>query len=134
MSCKFLLAALIVFGFVDAAFANWWIVRSADEKCLVVDIEPSGKGVTKVGKEYTNTGASRSRRQRALQRTKCCGSHFHPRQGQVRFYSARPIALAMFVGAFPVKLVCAGAANKLCIVTGVFSPGQNPWVTGNAGH
>ena len=52
MSCKFLLAALIVFGFANAAFANWWIVRSADEKCLVVDIERSGKDVTKVGKVY----------------------------------------------------------------------------------
>jgi hypothetical protein len=55
MSCKFLLAALIVFGFANAAFANWWIVRSADEKCLVVDIEPSGKDVTKVGKDAYQT-------------------------------------------------------------------------------
>jgi hypothetical protein len=35
------------------AFADWWIVRSADEKCLVVDVEPTpGKeGVTKIGKD-----------------------------------------------------------------------------------
>ena len=37
------------------AFANWWIVRSADEKCLVVDIEPPGKDVTKVGKDVYQT-------------------------------------------------------------------------------
>ena len=35
------------------ALANWWIVRSSDKKCLVVDIEPTGKDkrVTKIGKE-----------------------------------------------------------------------------------
>ena len=35
------------------AFANWWIVRSSDETCLVVDIEPTGKekGITKIGKD-----------------------------------------------------------------------------------
>lgn len=35
------------------AFANWWIVRSSDGECLVVDIEPVGAGVTKVGKAIT---------------------------------------------------------------------------------
>jgi hypothetical protein len=35
------------------AFANWWIVRSSDETCLVVDIEPIGseKGITKIGRD-----------------------------------------------------------------------------------
>jgi hypothetical protein len=42
-------------AFADPAFANWWIVRSADERCLVVDIEPSGKDVTKVGKDVYQT-------------------------------------------------------------------------------
>ena len=51
MSYRFLLATLILVAFADPAFANWWIVRSGDEKCLVVDIEPSGKDVTKVGKD-----------------------------------------------------------------------------------
>jgi hypothetical protein len=34
------------------AFAAWWIVRSSDEKCLVVDVEPipGDKGVTRIGK------------------------------------------------------------------------------------
>jgi hypothetical protein len=53
MSYRFpLLAVLLVLAFVDPALANWWIVRAADGKCLVVDIEPSGndKDVTKVGK------------------------------------------------------------------------------------
>ena len=35
-----------------SAFGDWWIVRSSDETCLVVDIEPtSAKGVTKIGKD-----------------------------------------------------------------------------------
>lgn len=55
MCYKFLLATLIMLAFADPAFANWWIVRSADEKCLVVDIEPSGKDVTKVGKDVYQT-------------------------------------------------------------------------------
>jgi hypothetical protein len=46
-----LLAVLLVLAFVDPALANWWIVRAADGKCLVVDIEPSGKDITKVGKD-----------------------------------------------------------------------------------
>ena len=32
-----------LFTFADPALANWWIVRAADEKCLVIDIEPSYK-------------------------------------------------------------------------------------------
>jgi hypothetical protein len=36
-----------------SVFGDWWIVRSADEKCLVVDVEPNpgDEGVTKIGKE-----------------------------------------------------------------------------------
>ena len=39
------------------ALAAWWIVRSSDEKCLVVDVEPKGaeKGVTKIGKDAYQT-------------------------------------------------------------------------------
>ena len=55
MSYKSLLVALVLLSFAQPAFANWWIVRSADEKCLVVDIEPSSKDVTKVGKEVYQT-------------------------------------------------------------------------------
>jgi hypothetical protein len=55
MSYKFFLANLILLAFANPAFANWWIVRSADEKCLVVDIEPLGKDVTKVGKDVYQT-------------------------------------------------------------------------------
>jgi hypothetical protein len=37
----------------NAALANWWLVRSSDGKCLVVDIEPTDtdKNVTKIGKD-----------------------------------------------------------------------------------
>jgi hypothetical protein len=36
-----------------SAFGDWWIVRSSDEKCLVVDVEPTpgDEGVTKIGKD-----------------------------------------------------------------------------------
>jgi hypothetical protein len=51
-----LIAALLVVG-TDPALANWWIVRASDEKCLVVDIEPTGddKTVTKIGKDVYQT-------------------------------------------------------------------------------
>jgi hypothetical protein len=47
--------SLIVFA--SPALADWWIVRSSDDKCLVVDIEPTGKdkSVTKVGKDVYQT-------------------------------------------------------------------------------
>jgi hypothetical protein len=50
-----LLAITVVLSFsaTTPAFANWWVVRSSDETCLVVDIEPTGKekGITKIGKD-----------------------------------------------------------------------------------
>jgi len=51
--------ALVVGVFVSPAFAGWWIVRSADGVCLVVDIQPTGKDptVTKVGKDSYQTEA-----------------------------------------------------------------------------
>jgi hypothetical protein len=49
------LTASVILGFSAAtpAFANWWIVRSSDETCLVVDIEPTGdeKGISKIGRD-----------------------------------------------------------------------------------
>ena len=57
MAHRLLLIAVLLFVFADPALANWWIVRAADEKCLVVDIEPSDndKNVTKVGKDVYQT-------------------------------------------------------------------------------
>src|SRR5215469_8880283 len=56
--------ALVVGVFVSPAFAGWWVVRSADGVCLVVDIKPTGKDptVTKVGKDSyrTETEATRT--------------------------------------------------------------------------
>ena len=54
MACRLLLMAVLLLAFADRALANWWIVRASDEKCLVVDIEPTGndKTVTKVGEVY----------------------------------------------------------------------------------
>jgi hypothetical protein len=50
-----LLGVAMISGFfaVTPAFANWWIVRSSDETCLVVDIEPTGKekGIAKIGRD-----------------------------------------------------------------------------------
>jgi hypothetical protein len=57
---RLLISAAVVAGvFVTPAFADWWIVRSADGVCLVVDIQPTGKDptVTKVGKDSYRTEA-----------------------------------------------------------------------------
>jgi hypothetical protein len=42
-----------MFTAFNPALANWWLVRPSDGKCLVVDIEPTGKDktVTKIGKD-----------------------------------------------------------------------------------
>jgi hypothetical protein len=57
MTSKILLIVVLLFAFADPALADWWIVRSSDDTCLVVDIEPRGndKAVTKVGKEVYAT-------------------------------------------------------------------------------
>jgi hypothetical protein len=54
MACRLLLMAGLLLAFADQALANWWIVRASDEKCLVVDLEPTGndKTVTNVGEVY----------------------------------------------------------------------------------
>ena len=51
------IAVLLMFSAANSALANWWIVRSSDQKCLVVDIEPTGKdkSITKVGKDVYQT-------------------------------------------------------------------------------
>ena len=45
-------AAVLTFPAINSALADWWLVRSSDGKCLVVDIEPTDKdkNVTKIGK------------------------------------------------------------------------------------
>jgi hypothetical protein len=55
MTSKILLIVVLLFAFADPALADWWIVRSSDDTCLVVDIEPRGndKAVTKVGRKST---------------------------------------------------------------------------------
>ena len=50
-----ILGAFFLSNFSAAALADWWIVRSSDKKCLVVDIEPTGKGITKIGKPSYKT-------------------------------------------------------------------------------
>jgi hypothetical protein len=51
--------AAIVLGLIVPAPASaaWWVVRSSDEKCLVVDVEPTpgDKGVTRLGKTSYQT-------------------------------------------------------------------------------
>jgi hypothetical protein len=47
--------AVFSLALANPAFAKWWIVRSSDSQCLVVDIEPAGTGVTKMGKEVYQT-------------------------------------------------------------------------------
>jgi SepF-like predicted cell division protein (DUF552 family) len=57
MAHRFLLIAVLSVAVADPALANWWIVRASDGKCVVVDMEPTGKdkGVTKVGKDVYQT-------------------------------------------------------------------------------
>ena len=46
-------AVVLVICASNSALANWWLVRSSDGKCLVVDIEPitTDQNVTKIGKD-----------------------------------------------------------------------------------
>ena len=57
MAHRVLLTVALVTAVADPALANWWIVRASDGKCVVVDIEPTGKdkNVTKVGKNSYQT-------------------------------------------------------------------------------
>jgi hypothetical protein len=53
-----LIGTMLIAGiFASPVLANWWIVRSSDGTCLVVDIEPTDKdqSVTKVGKDAYQT-------------------------------------------------------------------------------
>jgi hypothetical protein len=47
------IAVVLIFAGANPALASWWLVRSSDGKCLVVDIEPTDKDktVTKIGKD-----------------------------------------------------------------------------------
>ena len=57
---RLLITTALVSGvFVRPALAEWWIVRSADGVCLVVDVQPTGKDptVTKVGRDSYQTEA-----------------------------------------------------------------------------
>jgi SepF-like predicted cell division protein (DUF552 family) len=57
MAHRVLLTAVLVVVVAKPALANWWIVRASDGKCVVVDIEPTGKDkdVTRVGKDIYQT-------------------------------------------------------------------------------
>jgi SepF-like predicted cell division protein (DUF552 family) len=57
MAHTVLLTAVLVIVVANPALANWWIVRASDGKCIVVDIEPTGKDkdVTRVGKDVYQT-------------------------------------------------------------------------------
>ena len=57
MAHRVLLTAVLVVIVANPALANWWIVRASDGKCVVVDIEPTGKDkdVTRVGKDVYQT-------------------------------------------------------------------------------
>jgi len=57
MAHRVLLTVVLVIAVADPALANWWIVRASDGKCVVVDLEPTGKdkNVTKVGKDVYQT-------------------------------------------------------------------------------
>ena len=50
--CGLVWLGALLFALPNPARANWWVVRASDKKCLVVDIEPTGKdkSITKIGK------------------------------------------------------------------------------------
>ena len=48
---RYALIAAFVLAFSDPALASYWIVRGSDNKCIVVDMEPTDKTITKVGKD-----------------------------------------------------------------------------------
>jgi hypothetical protein len=50
-----IVAVIVASSFAGPALADWWLVRSSDQECLVVDIKPTGKGVTKIGKDSYKT-------------------------------------------------------------------------------
>lgn len=59
-SARLCVSALLIHAAIFAwtlapvpAFAKWWVVRSADEQCLVVDVEPfpGSKDVTRLGND-----------------------------------------------------------------------------------
>jgi len=41
--CGFVVIGALLLTLPGPALADWWILRASDKKCLVVDIEPSGK-------------------------------------------------------------------------------------------
>jgi hypothetical protein len=55
MTYRLSLTTVLLLACANPAVANWWIVRAADGKCLVVDVEPSGDDVAKVGKDVYQT-------------------------------------------------------------------------------
>ena len=50
-----IVSAIVASSFARGALADWWIVRSSDQECLVVDVEPTDKSVTKIGKDSYQT-------------------------------------------------------------------------------
>jgi hypothetical protein len=54
-----ILTALLATAISTPADASWWLVKSSDGACLVVDVEPTGRdqSVTKIGKASYSTEA-----------------------------------------------------------------------------
>jgi hypothetical protein len=50
-----IVGAVVSSSFAGPALADWWIARSSDQECLVVDIKPTGKRITKIGKDSYKT-------------------------------------------------------------------------------
>jgi hypothetical protein len=50
--CGLPLTGTLVLALPNPALPQWWVIRASDDKCLVVDIEPTSKNksVTKIGK------------------------------------------------------------------------------------
>ncbi len=59
-----LVAAVLTLAANNSALANWWLVRSSDGKCLVVDVDPTekDKNVTKIGKKSADEAEADAKR------------------------------------------------------------------------
>jgi hypothetical protein len=51
MHLRYSLMIIFMLAFISPSFASYWIVRGSDNKCLVIDLEPTDKTITKVGKD-----------------------------------------------------------------------------------
>ena len=90
------------------ALANWWLVRSSNGKCLVVDIEPTDtdKNVTKIGKDIYRS-ANEAEADAKIKQLCVPGIRYARRHGTKRLWLTR------IMGRRPAKVAAVALANKI---------------------